>query len=248
MAAAKELKAQNINVLYVCFNDNQANDLVSELNIDHYNLVLQESVLTYLEMKIKSKSAASWISDSSFFKAIFNMLPSLGDMILLGQMIDLLENDPTLHLVVDSPSSGHALALFETTDLWFTIFKKGLLVDDIKRMQNFLNDENNLKVTIITLPTQMSLEESSELKQKLEQKNIKNLNLIINDAYSHNKELANEDLPHFLNEKVRIEKNLITQFTKDNPLPIVPHFLTDTMTETIISINKWMEASDAALL
>ena len=69
----------------------------------------------YVARKLGSKMIAKWVSEAPFFKALFNILPSLGMMITLGHIIDQLEKNPKRTFVLDAPATGHTLALFNST-------------------------------------------------------------------------------------------------------------------------------------
>ena len=113
-----------------------------------------------------------------FLVALFSILPSLGSMILLGHYIKELENDPDLVIVLDSPATGHAKSMIEATYNFKDIFRAGVLVQDIHRMHQFLHSEDNVKCIVCSLPTEMSLQEASELKEFMIDKNIKNTSII----------------------------------------------------------------------
>ena len=66
------------------------------------------------------------------------MIPGLGQMILLGDLVTQLESDPDLTIVLDSPSSGHAITMFESPDNYKEMLKKGLLVQDIDKIKNII--------------------------------------------------------------------------------------------------------------
>ena len=104
-----------------------------------------KSAETYIAKKLSSEMVAGWIMKTPFFKSLFNMIPGLGMMILLGHIIEKLQNDPDLHIVMDSPSSGHAITMFESSHNFKEMFGKGMIVDDINRMHQFIYDEQRLR-------------------------------------------------------------------------------------------------------
>jgi arsenite-transporting ATPase len=209
LACASALSASGLNVKYLSLAEKLDQDIINKLQIPFLNLSTKESTRTYIEKKVKSNRIAKWITEASFFNALFNMVPSLGDMILLGNIINILEQDPTLYIVLDSPSSGHAIALFESTSLWKKIFQSGPLVRDLEKMISFLNEENHLSIDIVTLPSEMSIQESFELKEQLGKSIPINTNIILNNLISKNTLMENNELPDFLKNKVFIERNIL---------------------------------------
>jgi arsenite-transporting ATPase len=218
MAFTKYLESKNLNVKYNCFHQLPEKALQAELRLPTIELKLETSAEAYIGRKLNSMTIASWIMKTSFFKALFQMIPGLGHMILLGHLIDELDKDPSLIVVLDSPASGHALTMFESTSNFKTIFKTGLVVKDIERMQRFLKGENNLKTHVVTLATELSLTEAMDLKAELDN-NLTDTNahtdLIVNDSFKKflDKQLiAESSLPAFLKQKVDLEKDIVSKY------------------------------------
>ena len=215
MAFTKYLQSQNCNVKYNCFHQSPEQALQQELNLPTIEMKIETSAEVYIGRKLNSQTIASWIMKTHFFKSLFQMIPGLGHMILLGHLIEQLEKDPSLIIVLDSPASGHALTMFESSSNFKTIFKTGLVVKDIDKMQHFLKGENNLKTHVITLATELSLSEASDLKSELDN-NLPDTeahsDLIVNDSFKKylDLNLINEDvLPSFLKQKVELEKEIV---------------------------------------
>ncbi len=217
MAFTKYLQSQNLNVKYNCFHQNPERALEQELNLPTIEMRMEASAEAYIARKLSSTTVASWIMKTHFFKALFQMIPGLGHMILLGHLIDLLDKDPTLIIVLDSPASGHALTMFESSSNFKRIFKTGLIVKDIDRMQRFLTGDHNLKTHVVTLATELSLSEANDLKIELET-NLPETNahsdLIVNDSFQkffENNKISESDLPDFLKQKVELEKTIVAE-------------------------------------
>jgi len=187
----------------------------------------------YLELKLKSKTIAKWISESSFFKAIFHMLPSLEDMVLLGHLIYELNEDQSLVYVVDTPSSGHAFSLFESLDLWKNIFISGALIDDINMMKSFLKDHAKTIVYIASIASELSLQEADELKEFTEKQKL-NSQIILNNLLCESPSLkvTKEKLPLFLSHKIEFEKSILEK----NNYSYIPHFFHPKSESIVLSI------------
>ena len=231
LALAKKLKEDGNKALYNSFDQEDQSALCKELNIPSLHLELEKSAEIYMGKKLGSEMVASWIMKTPFFKSLFNMIPGLGHMILLGHVIDLLEDDPTLTIVLDSPSSGHAMTMFESSHNFKEIFGSGLLVEDINRMHRFIYGENSLKNYIVSLPTKMALNESKEVKDHLQELNFKNTEVLINDCLSPLLS-SKEDLPDFLEIKNQLEKEVIEEY-KEVAEKKIPHSLGDDFQNVI---------------
>lgn len=216
MAFTKKLESDGIKVKYNCFHQTPERTLWGKLQLPVIDLELHSSAEIYIGRKLNSKTIASWIMKTAFFKSLFQMIPGLGHMILLGHLIDELERDPELVIVLDSPASGHALTMFESSSNFKAIFRSGLIVKDIDRMQRFLMNKENLKTYVITLPTELAMSEAYELKKELEINMIENkleAEILVNDSYLRYFEINKVDnnlLPDFLQQKIKLE----TEITK----------------------------------
>lgn len=244
LALTKVLKDQGHKVVYNNFDQPINEDLLRKVNVDHFQLELIESAKLYISKKLGSEMVASWILKTPFFKALFNMLPGLNQMILLGHLINMLEEDPKLTIVMDSPSSGHALTMFEASHNFKEIFKTGKIVEDIERLHNFIYRPGVLKTILLTLPTEMSLQESSELDQSLKRRDIADNHIVLNDCYGLNEEVVNsqEELPDFLQRKVNLESEVIKN--PDNNLSFAhSHCASNSAIDVIQNMVKELASS-----
>jgi DNA polymerase III delta prime subunit len=238
MAFTKYLETSGLNVKYNCFHQTSEKALELAIRLPTINITVEESAEIYVGRKLNSPLISSWIMKTHFFKSLFQMIPSL---ILFGHLINELENDPSLIIVLDSPASGHALTMFEATSNFRTIFKSGVLVKDIDRMQSFLAFPNNLKTLIVTLATELSLSEALDLKNELDHNLLgtnANTELIINSSFLkffEEEHLALNLLPLFFTQKVELEKNIL------NNGFAFPYVNNNDMTDVILDLSNKLE-------
>lgn len=241
MAFTKYLQREGVNVKYNCFHQHPEKDLQAAINLPSIEIDTEKSAEIYIGRKLNSTTVASWIMKTHFFKSLFQMIPGLGHMILFGHLIDEMEKDPSLVIVLDSPSSGHALTMFESTSNFKTIFKSGLVVKDIDKMQNFLSGPNNLKTHVITLATELSVSEALDLKHELDNNltdTEAHTDLLVNDSFKKFFEINHVDenlLPSFLVQKIELEKNIVSQYFS------LPHIDHDDMPKVVMDLSKMME-------
>ena len=206
------LKSQGRDCLYVYFESNKIesssklNSEITELltgsEINSLVLKLTDCAKGYIAKKLKSETIASWIVKTPFFSSLINMIPGFSYVIYLGQILEFLIENPERIIVLDSPSSGHALTMLEST----------------------------IKINIITLPTQLALNESAELKEK-----IKTLQPSYESGiYCNNclEPFAKEDLPLALREKVSNEISAVKEYEGEID-GIIPYSTATTPVEII---------------
>lgn len=210
LAACKALLADGKTVLYNSFDADHPSE-ADDLGIPYFDLDLEQSATEYMGRKLHSETIAHWIMKTPFFNALFAMIPGLGQMILLGHVLDRLEKDPDLHIVLDSPASGHTLSMFESTHNFHEMFKTGILADDIKKMHAWLSDAGFMSINVISLPTQMAVQEGQELAKQLIDLGLNPPTHWLNSSMLENQEIkesSDSELPHFLSSKTELEKVL----------------------------------------
>lgn len=238
MALAKSLNKNGHKVLYNSFDIGPKKESLEALGIPYFELTPKESMKEYMGRKLKSEMIAGWIMNTPFFSSLLNMIPALGQMILLGHIINKLNEDPELHIVIDAPASGHSLTLFQSTHNFKDMFKEGLLVEDINKMHNFMHAKGNLEIWIATLPTRMAIQEGRELADHLGEMGLKNIKFLANvnlSAVSYIQKNL-ETLPYFLKQKANMEVLALKEIQESNDLRIgiLPYF-TDVKFEDVIN-------------
>lgn len=131
-AMTKHLEHIGLHAQYNSFYQDPEKSLWKELSLPVFDIELFSSAETYIARKLKSTTVASWIMKTHFFKSLFQMVPGLGHMILLGNIIDELEQNPELVIVLDSPASGHALTMFESSSNFKKFFAPDLSLKILK--------------------------------------------------------------------------------------------------------------------
>lgn len=242
MSFAKYLKeVEGRKVFYNSFDQPLPEELLKELDIPYFKLCMDTSAKEYIGRKLRSETIAGWIMKTPFFSSLFNMLPGLGHMILLGHIISRLEEDPELSIVIDSPSSGHAITMFESPLNFRDMFRTGLIVEDIDRMENFLFENDHLQVFIAGLPTLMATQEAGDLAKELEKRNVKNPTYLLNDLLTLNKAVQNspnEELPRFIQTKCALERE-VESTLEETWIPI-PHFSESDNKHLVIAITNYI--------
>ena len=242
IALTKHLNQIGINALYAPF-DQGIPQYVTDHEIPYFNPSIEDSCEMYIASKLGSKTIGKWVMKAPFFKSLFQILPSLGHMILLGHYIKELEDNPGLTIILDSPSTGHARSMFESTHNFKEIFKFGALVEDINKMNNFLYKKNKTKIIIGSIASEMSLQEASELKSYLGKQGYQNTAMALNNCLFTSMQLP-ENLeikkPLFLNTKITNEETTIDQFIGHIKYQIPKVFSLDP-DEVINTIEKHIE-------
>ena len=250
LAFTKTLQRRpGIQAVYCSFNKNlneNLADLCQTLKIPFLQLRSEESTKHYLAKRLKSQVIASWIIKTPFFQSLIRMIPGITYLLLMGDILDRLDRDNDKVIVLDSPSSGHVLTMFEANYNFKEIFGSGLIVKDIEKMQQLLSSPAFLKVFILTLPTLMAVHESIELRDHLKKLGISNTDLIANDSFSQIPYLIKEkgdDLPKFLQKKISLEQDVLSKY-RDEFRAIIPHIDDDEEVHIVEKLISFLEGDE----
>ena len=228
-ALVKYLIDSGKNAKYLIFKSNTISKesptkIKLKYNLPAVELDLLDCATEYVGRKMKSTTIANWVVKTPFFRALINMLPGFSYLIYLGKTVDLLNQDPNLVLVMDSPSSGHALTMFESMKNYQEIFQTGLLFEDTKKVLSRIYEKDFTKTIILSLPTLMACHECLELESDIQNINPIETQVICNNVISKIKELNEETLPQILKDKLSIEKEVLNKFNQHitNFIPYIP--------------------------
>lgn len=240
LALAQKIKNESKKVLYIDFEDGFQKDYINKNSIDYFRINLVESLREYISRKLHSTMIASWITKAPFFISLVNMVPGFSYLINLGNIIDMLKNDPELIIVLDSPASGHALTMFESTYNFKNIFKSGILFQDAKMMIEYGYDPKNLEVIICSLPTEMALTEAVELKSELATMGVVSSKILLNQSLIELKQIENQEFPSLIQNKITNEEKLIEDF-KDQINFSIPYIGKNNSVEVTSEIVRFVE-------
>jgi len=221
LAWAKYLIKKRRKVLLNDIGQNFDFELRRTLNIPYLNLDLKTCMQDYMAHKLGSHIISNWIMDTSFFKSLFKILPSLGYITYLGKIIKTLQEDKSLSVVIDAESSGHALTMLESPFNFKDIFLSGLLVEDLHLIINYLSNKNNTAIFTICNPNIMSITETQELMSQISNLGISEVCPIINNSYY---KTGINTPPDFLKKKINLEKKSV-QDTGFQEVISLPHLL-----------------------
>lgn len=230
---------QSNDILYSNFDQGEQ-DLMG-LDIPTWSLNTFDSAKEYIGRKLGSEMIASWVMKTPFFNSMFEMTPGLGQMILLGHVIDRLQQQDNLKLVLDSPSSGHARTMLESPQNFGEIFGIGTLGRDIDKIKGFTQDPEKVEIFIVAVPSEMSLQESMELKSAFNDLSFTNVKVVLNSCYSLNQEINNDPdgVPEFIQKKLFSEHKLIEEYGKDISL-YIPYFVSGSALEVCRSCFEYL--------
>jgi len=210
------LQEQKQKVVYLTFDEAKPVEFAQDAFISHLNFELWDCVQQYLEQKFSSKIIASVIMKTPFFRALIKMVPGFRYVIYMGRLVHLLKKSQKTIYVLDSPSSGHLLTLFESVHLFKNIFGGGVLAKDLNETLDYWGSEKPYQIQIIALAKPSVLQESVELQTILKDKFSMNSQIFLNSSIPLALRDADDtELPEFLQRKRSFELKALEDFNHE---------------------------------
>ena len=197
-------------ILWVTFEDpatplgvlKQTRDNLWELNCES-SVAFEE----YIELKLGIPALAKVFTQNKLMKYLAKAAPGIHELVLLGKV--WYERSHYDHVIVDMPSTGYGLAMFQSTRNFSQLFQGGPLHNDAEDMLKSFKNPSECAQIIISLPEEMPLQESLELDQFL-------LKLFPNNPPFF---LVNRVFPHLAADDPERMEQLGTPPTWMSPIP-----------------------------
>jgi hypothetical protein len=167
-AIATRLAEKGQKTLWTTFEDPtrpsgesvQKSEDLWELNCD-FTQAFEE----YASMKIGIPALTRIFLQNKLMRYMSKAAPGIHELVLLGKV--WFERNHYDHVVVDMPSTGYGLAMFQSTENFVKLFHGGPLHKDAEAMLGTFRDPAITAHIIVALPEEMPLRESIELKDYL---------------------------------------------------------------------------------
>jgi len=131
----------------------------------HLNCDFQLAFEEYAALKIKTTRLTQLFLQNRLMQYLAKAAPGIRELVLLGKT--WFERTHYSHVIVDMPSTGYGLAMFQSTENFIKLFSGGPLFRDAEAMLETLRDPSVTGHLIVSLPEEMPLRESLELNEYL---------------------------------------------------------------------------------
>jgi len=110
--------------------------------------------------------------------------PAMREMIVLDELRALVDESTARHtpVIVDLPSTGHALSFLDTPRAVSRMFRIGPIAHAAERVQRLLLDGKRCEMVTITLPEELPVNETIELLRKARQMGIAARMVVVNQV------------------------------------------------------------------
>lgn len=107
------------------------------------------------------------VFDNRVFKAFIRAAPGMAETVVAGKVWDLYAQAPDHLILVDLPSTGHALSFFQSPLGVKALFTVGFVHKETVKILKMVS-EPTTRIDIVTLPDELAVLESAQFKRKLE--------------------------------------------------------------------------------
>jgi anion-transporting ArsA/GET3 family ATPase len=193
---------------------------------------------------------------NSAISAFVHACPGLEPAVLLGKLEYECKKGQSpnkklwSHVIVDAPATGHALMLFRSTFALMNVFSAGTIFKQAREIKEFVLDPKRFEINLVSIPEELPVAESGELKKELASLGLVVCKAILNrspldeqitedNASSPSpalqKELAHEQL--LLKERRQFRKQFL-EMHSDTKIIEIPEFISATQDEVN---QKWQQ-------
>lgn len=130
-------------------------------NLWHLNCEGTKSFQEYAATKIGVPGLARIFLQNKLIRYLSKAAPGIHELVLLGKV--WFEREHYDRVIVDMPSTGYGLAMFQSTANFSELFKGGPIHRDAEAMLETFRDPVSSGQLIVGLPEEMPLRESLEL-------------------------------------------------------------------------------------
>lgn len=145
-----------------------------------------DSAFAQLTSSIRTRLVDT-VLENKVVSAFVDVCPGLEPAALLGKVHwectdgTVPEHDtPWKHVVVDAPSTGHAIMLFRSTQALVDVFGSGVVFKQASEIMNLMRDTERTQLYILSTPEELPLKEASDLASTLKDIGLPSPHFVLN--------------------------------------------------------------------
>jgi anion-transporting ArsA/GET3 family ATPase len=130
----------------------------------------------YVLLILHSKMAYKAVFENQLVQKFLRVIPGLNELLMLGKAFhhererDRHDRPVWDRIIIDAPATGHSVYLFQVPFVIRDAISSGLMHREVTEMVNLLQDPRRAVVHLITLPEEMPVNETIQLRHDLVQK------------------------------------------------------------------------------
>ncbi|MCA9562569.1 MAG: AAA family ATPase [Myxococcales bacterium] len=143
-------------------------------NIWAVNVKPESAMKEYVLMTLRFETIYKAVFENRFVSQFLRVIPGLNDLVLIGkawfhEQEQNKDGTPTWDMVVvDAPATGHGLFLLQIPKVIVDAVPTGPMANECRKILDLLTDPKRTALNLITLTEEMPVNETIELKAKLD--------------------------------------------------------------------------------
>ena len=132
----------------------------------HLNCDPHVSFHEFITIRLGSSPLTSLFLNNKIIHYLSEATPGFHDLVVMGKIWH--ERNHYDHVIIDMPSTGYGVALFQSVLNFSRLFQGGPVHRDALAMHEFFGDEKSTGHVIVALPEEMPLREALDLEKHLD--------------------------------------------------------------------------------
>ena len=158
------------------FGSVEVGDEITEIesNLWAVNVTPRAAIREYGMMKLKMRVVYRAVFENRIVAAFLRVIPGLNDLVMLGKSHHhATERDERGayvwdKVVIDAPATGHGLFFLQIPRVITSIISSGPMFTEAKMIDDFLRDPAQCALHLVTLPEELPVNETLEMKDAIE--------------------------------------------------------------------------------
>ncbi len=131
-------------------------------------LELEAVVREYVQLFLKIPIPATNIGPiKGIFDYVATAAPGVREILTIGKVVQELQTGPYDVVVADAPATGHVVELLAAPENLASVVGVGPLTAQADRIGGSLRDHETTEVVLVTLPTELAVNEALELHRRI---------------------------------------------------------------------------------
>ncbi len=130
----------------------------------YHAVTRQDLAEAFVSKTVRWAAVAHFIGQSKLFQNLLRLAPNLHELLLLHSWCQMSKQED---LIVDAPSTGHFLALFESVQTARELFDGGSLRKMAEEIHKDFQERSDIQVLAVGIPEHSALEEMKSIKKNL---------------------------------------------------------------------------------
>lgn len=193
-------------------------DLPFENNSRSFSLITTQHLTPhqcfqeYLLTKLKFQPLVKLVANNAVFQAFTNFTPGIDALTSTGKIFETVRGEEFDHVLVDAVSTGHFVTWLNTAESFERLIPIGPVHRDAKKMRTMFHDPDITEVCVVTLPTELALEEAIELTEEIKLAGFPLGPVFVNGFHPKSDSTDDSTLEGFFGKRREQEEKLLSHF------------------------------------